>query len=68
LALAAIGILVPSKLENPSNQPLTVDSVDVDIDGATGIPVPSCPPFVIPPEGTAILTQTTIFNFDASDG
>ena len=56
------------KLENPSNQPLTVDRVTVDIDGATGIPVPGYTSFVIPPKGTAILAQRKTFNFDVSDG
>lgn len=56
------------KLDNPSDQALTVDSVTVDIDGALGIPTPAFSPFVIPPKGTAILTQTTHFNFDTSDG
>jgi hypothetical protein len=56
------------KLENPSNQRLTVDRVTVDVDGATGIPVPGYSPFIIPPRGTAILTQRTSFNFDVSDG
>jgi hypothetical protein len=55
------------KLDNPSNQPLTVDSVTVDIGSATGVG-PGYGPFVIPPRGTAILIQTRQFNFDSSDG
>src|SRR5215469_5117878 len=60
------------KLENPSEQPLTIDSVTVDIGAATGInPWSSSTPFIIPGKGTAILTQTSsagTFNFDTSDG
>jgi hypothetical protein len=56
------------KLDNPSAQPLTVDSVTVDIGTATGInPWLGFLPIVIPGKGTAILTQTTFFNFDTSD-
>jgi len=59
------------KLENPSEQPLTVDSVTIDIGAATGInPWSASTPFTIPGKGTAILTQTSsagTFNFDTSD-
>jgi hypothetical protein len=52
------------KLDNPSAQPLTVDSVVVDIGPFT---YSLWGTFTIPGKGTAILTQTTQFNFDTSD-
>ncbi len=56
------------KLDNPSNQPLTVDSVTVDIGPTLGInPWSPVTPICIPARGTAILTQTAFFNFDTSD-
>lgn len=57
------------RLDNPSANPLTVDSVSIDIGSATGInPWSALTPFVIPGKGTAILTQTTQFNLDTDDG
>jgi hypothetical protein len=57
------------RLDNPSEEPLTVDNVTVDIGPAMGInPWTASFPLVIPGKGTAILTQTGgAFNFDTSD-
>ena len=57
------------RLDNPSEETLTVDNVTVDIGPAGGInPWTASFPFKIPGKGTAILTQTGgAFNFDTSD-
>lgn len=57
------------KLDNPSNEPLTVDNVTVHI-GLNTISIWGTTPFCIPGKGTAVLTQTggvLGFNFDTSD-
>jgi hypothetical protein len=57
------------KLDNPSDVPLTVDSVTVDIGTSTGInPWGTLTPICIPAKGIAVLTQTGgSFNFDTSE-
>lgn len=51
-------------INNPSNNPLAVDDVSVDVGGAVTDLWGS---FVVPPKSAAILTQTSSYNFDTSD-
>lgn len=54
------------RLDNPTNAPIPVDSVVVDLQ-RPGPTFNLWGSFSIPAHGSAILTQTTSFNFDTSD-
>lgn len=51
-------------INNPSNNPLDVDDVSVNVGGTVTDLWGS---FVVPPKSSAILTQTASYNFDTSD-
>jgi hypothetical protein len=53
------------RIDNPSNQTLTVQDVVVDIGGVTYALWTF--PAAVPPKSTLILTQTTQFDFDTSE-